>query len=147
MHPEHHQLDRFVTAQSTVYPYDRVLLELGSGRKVGNWIWFVFPQLIGLGRSPMSQRYGIRHLEEAKSYFDHPLLGERLVECSELLLSWDADTLYKGLSGIDTKKIRSCMTLFEAATDNQIFESVLSKHYKNIWCGRTLRILDPTGFE
>jgi uncharacterized protein (DUF1810 family) len=95
----------------------------------------------------MSQRYGIRSLDEAKSYFDHPLLSERLVECSELLFSWDADTLYKGLGGIDKTKVKSCMTLFDWASDNQIFESVLSKHYKNERCGRTLRILDPSGFD
>ena len=125
------QLQRFVTAQSNVYTFEKVLIELKNGTKTGHWIWFVFPQLYGLGRSPMSQRYGIRSLDEAESYFDHPLLGQRLVQCSELLLSWDAETLFQGLGGIDTRKVRSCMTLFAAATDDDNFQSVLSKHYVN----------------
>lgn len=146
MKPEN-ELQRFVIAQSSIYPYEKAVIELQNRHKTGHWIWFVFPQLYGLGRSPMSQRYGIRSLDEAESYFDHPVLGQRLVQCSELLLSWDAASLVKGLGAIDTKKVRSCMTLFAAATDDYIFQSVLSKHYSNRWCGRTLRILDPTGFD
>lgn len=108
-------LDRFVAAQEQVI--DRALAELRSGAKASHWMWFVFPQIAGLGHSHMAQRYAIADLAEARAYLAHPLLGPRLMEATEAMLGWvgrrSAEAI---LGGIDAVKLRSSMTLFEAAT-------------------------------
>ena len=109
-------LQRFVDAQEDAAIYARALEELRAGRKQSHWIWFVFPQIAGLGQSPMSQAYAIRSLEEARAYLAHPLLGPRLRECCEALLAADpAATADSILGGIDAIKVRSSMTLFARA--------------------------------
>ena len=106
-------LDRFVAAQATVYP--RALAELRHGRKESHWMWFVFPQIAGLGFSPMAQHYAIASADEARAYLAHPLLGARLREATEAVLKhrgWSAEAIF---GPIDAMKLRSSMTLFEAA--------------------------------
>jgi len=103
-------LERFVDAQAPVY--ERVLEELRAGRKATHWIWFIFPQAKGLGRSPRSEFYGLGSLDEARAYLAHPVLGPRLKECVTLVLSHDGVALEEILGGVDALKFRSCMELF-----------------------------------
>jgi len=108
-------LDRFVAAQDGVF--DRALAELRGGAKTSHWMWFVFPQIAGLGHSAMARHYAIADLAEARAYLDHPLLGPRLVVASEAMLGWAGRRSAEAiLGGIDSVKLRSSMTLFEAAT-------------------------------
>ena len=124
-------LERFVTAQEPVYA--QVLAELRAGRKTGHWMWFIFPQIAGLGHSPMSERYAIRSLAEAQAYLAHPLLGARLRECAELVLTMHDRTAEEVFGPIDARKLRSCMTLFHrAAPDEAVFRQVLDQ-----WFGAT----------
>lgn len=110
-----HDLQRFVEAQDSGGTYERALAELRAGRKTSHWMWFVFPQIAGLGQSEMSQRYAIASLEEARAYLDHPVLGPRLVECSRALLEHRDKTAREILGEVDTAKLRSSMTLFSRA--------------------------------
>jgi uncharacterized protein (DUF1810 family) len=106
-------LQRFVDAQSRVY--EEVLQELRAGRKTSHWIWFIFPQAKGLGRSPMSERYAISSLDEARAYLRHPVLGPRLVECTGLVLAHQGKPLEAILGELDAMKFRSSMELFGEA--------------------------------
>jgi uncharacterized protein (DUF1810 family) len=116
--------DHFVLAQDPVY--DRVKAELGAGRKATHWMWFVFPQVHGLGMSPMSQRYAIHSLDEARSYLDHPVLGPRLRECTALVIAASANPITAIFGHPDDRKFRSSMTLFANATeDNGLFREAL----------------------
>ena len=110
-------LERFVKAQA--YDYDAALREIRGGRKRSHWMWYIFPQLQGLGFSSTAQYYGIRDLEEAKDYMEHPLLGERLVEISAALLTLDTNDPSAVMGYPDDLKLRSCMTLFELAAPEQ----------------------------
>jgi uncharacterized protein (DUF1810 family) len=134
-------LRRFVDAQEGVY--DEVIGELRSGRKRSHWIWFIFPQLGGLGSSEMSSRYAIASLEEARTYLAHPVLGPRLLECIGLVLdvpTTDAETI---LPPIDAKKLRSSMTMFRAAAaDPQPFQAVLARFFGGEADPATIAILD-----
>jgi uncharacterized protein (DUF1810 family) len=128
MAPMASDLDRFVAAQQATY--ESALAELRSGRKTGHWIWFVFPQLDGLGRSEMSHRYGIVSLAEARAYAAHPVLGARLRECAEALLATGGRTADDILGSVDAMKVRSSMTLFRrAAPDEPVFGRVLDRFY------------------
>jgi uncharacterized protein (DUF1810 family) len=123
-----HDLDRFINAQDAVY--ERVCEELRSGRKRSHWMWFVFPQVEGLGSSEMSQRYAIHSLDEARAYLAHPVLGARLRECAGLLLAAGAGTAEAIVGHIDARKLRSSMTLFHrAAPDDALFRQVLERFY------------------
>jgi len=124
-------LQRFVDAQEDAAIYARALGELRAGRKQSHWIWFVFPQIAGLGSSPMSRAYAIRSLEEARAYLDHPLLGPRLRESTEALLEAEPGASAEAiLGGIDAIKVRSSMTLFHrAAPEERLFEDVLDRFY------------------
>jgi uncharacterized protein (DUF1810 family) len=115
--------DDFVAAQDRVWP--AVLDELRAGRKTSHWMWFVFPQLAGLGRSPMSQRYALADADEAREFYAHPVLGPRLRECCELLLTHTGLTAFDIFGGIDAMKLRSSMTLFADATGDPLFTQVL----------------------
>ena len=126
-----YNLQRFVDAQEPVYA--SVVDELGQGRKTGHWIWFIFPQIAGLGRSEMAQRYAITSIEEAHAYFEHPVLGRRLIECVQLLLDVNGRTAGEILGDLDAMKFRSCLTLFFAASGgNTIFEAALEKFFDGI---------------
>jgi uncharacterized protein (DUF1810 family) len=126
--PDPFDLQRFVDAQSRVY--DTVVAELGDGRKRTHWIWFIFPQLAGLGRSPTAARYAIASLAEARAYLRHPLLGPRLRECARLVNRVEGRTVDEIFGWPDNLKVRSSMTLFSHATaDNGVFVALLDKFY------------------
>ena len=128
MHDQYN-LQRFVTAQEPVYR--RVREELRRGRKTSHWMWFIFPQLSALGRSPTAKIYGISSLDEARAYSAHPLLGERLRECTVLVCSAPDASIKRILGYPDYLKFRSSMTLFANATDdNQVFIGALERFYK-----------------
>jgi uncharacterized protein (DUF1810 family) len=136
-----YDLNRFITAQLGVY--DGALRELRNGRKTGHWIWFIFPQLAGLGRSEMSRYYGIASIEEARAYLAHPLLGARLTECAGALLATEGRTATEILGSVDAMKVRSCMTLFQrAAPDEPVFGWVLERFYGGVADDATIALLD-----
>jgi uncharacterized protein (DUF1810 family) len=127
---DHRILQRFVNAQNEGETCERALAELRAGRKTSHWMWFVFPQLAGLGQSEMSRHYAIGSLEEARAYLDHPLLGPRLIECCEALLSHHGKSAEQILGGIDAIKLRSSMTLFlRASPETQTFQQVLDRYF------------------
>ena len=117
----------FVAAQDPVWP--AVLDELRAGRKTSHWMWFVFPQIAGLGRSPMARRYALADADEARAYAAHPVLGPRLRECCELLLTHTGLTAFDIFGGIDAMKLRSSMTLFARATGEPLFQQVLDRYF------------------
>jgi uncharacterized protein (DUF1810 family) len=121
-------LERFVKAQADVYP--QVLRELHSGRKRSHWIWFIFPQIIGLGHSPTSQFFAIRSLEEARAYLNHPILGARLKECTSAVLNGDEDSAERIFGQPDTMKFRSSLTLFaRIAEEGSVFHQALERFF------------------
>jgi uncharacterized protein (DUF1810 family) len=123
-------LERFVGAQEHGDTYERALSELRRGRKQTHWMWFVFPQVAGLGTSPMAQRYGITSLREAQAYAAHPVLGPRLVACATALLNLDSHDPVPVVGAVDSLKLRSSMTLFErAAPDQPVFRAVLERYF------------------
>ena len=126
-------LTRFVTAQDTGGAYAAALGELRAGHKRGHWMWFVFPQVAGLGHSANAQRYAVSGLDEARAYLAHPVLGPRLVECAEALSGLASNDAVAVMGGIDAVKLRSSMTLFAHAAehedDRQVFRAVLEKFY------------------
>ena len=125
-----HDLERFVRAQDDHGTYDQALRELRAGRKTSHWMWFVFPQVAGLGRSDMARAYAISGTDEARAYLDHPVLGERLRECCRALLDLETDDAERVLGGIDAVKLRSSMTLFTRADpDEPLFTDVLEKFF------------------
>ncbi len=133
-------LSRFKQAQE--YDYASALSEIRGGRKVSHWMWYVFPQLKGLGHSGMSEYYGIRDLEEAKEYLKDPILGKRLVEISEALLSLNTSDAAAVMGYPDCLKLRSSMTLFDAAAqDTDVFHRVLEKFYQGEADSLTLHLL------
>ena len=124
-------LERFVAAQQGVY--EGVLRELRAGHKVGHWIWFIFPQLAGLGRSETSRFYGIASLDEARAYLDHPVLGPRLRECVSAVLASSGLSADQIFGSLDAMKVRSSMTLFHrAAPDEPLFAEVLERFYGGV---------------
>ncbi len=125
---QEHDLDRFITAQAP--HYDRVLAELQSGRKRSHWMWFVFPQLVGLGHSAMSIHYAIRGLDEARAYLAHPVLGPRLIECCHAVLTVPDRSAHDIFGSPDDMKLRSCATLFaEVSPQGSVFERVLDRYF------------------
>ena len=134
-------LSRFVQAQDSGRTYERALAELRQGHKRSHWMWFVFPQVNGLGSSPMAQQYAIASLGEARAYLAHPVLGARLRECASVVASLPpgADAI---LGGIDAMKLRSSMTLFlRAAPDEPVFQQVLDRHFAGVADPMTEQIL------
>jgi len=125
--PDAFNLQRFVDAQDKVYA--RVVAELSAGRKQSHWMWFIFPQLAGLGFSAMAQRYAISSPEEAAAYLTHDILGPRLVECTRLVLAVPDKTILAILGSPDDLKFRSSMTLFSAVSDDPLFDQALAKYY------------------
>lgn len=133
-------LDKFVKAQSA--DYATALREIRNGRKRSHWIWYIFPQMQGLGMSHMANYYGIRDLEEAKDYIAHPVLGPRLIEISQALLELDSSDPGAVMGFPDDLKLCSSMTLFElAAPEEKVFSRVLDKFYHGRRDSNTLRIL------
>jgi uncharacterized protein (DUF1810 family) len=133
-------LGRFVEAQSG--EYEQVLAELRAGRKQSHWIWFIFPQLKGLGRSPLTEHYGIGSIDEARAYLRHPVLGPRLEECTALVNKIEGRTVDEIFGFPDNLKFRSSMTLFaNAAADNRIFLDALKKYFAGEPDAKTLELL------
>ena len=133
-------LRRFVDAQARVY--EEVRRELQAGRKESHWMWFVFPQIAGLGQSPTSIRFAIASLEEARAYLAHPILGPRLRECAKLTLDAEGRTARQIFGPIDEVKFRSSMTLFmTAAPDEPLFSRCLEKYFGGRPDRATLEIL------
>jgi uncharacterized protein (DUF1810 family) len=127
------ELERFVSAQDRGGTYAAAVSELRAGRKTSHWMWFVFPQIGGLGQSAMARTYAISSLAEAREYLAHPVLGPRLVECCEILLSLGGRRAEDVFGSIDAMKLRSSMTLFaRAAPDNPIFERVLAGYFDGV---------------
>jgi uncharacterized protein (DUF1810 family) len=121
-------LDRFVDAQAPVY--DEVRRELKAGRKQSHWMWFIFPQIAGLGQSPMAIRFAIGSLKEAKAFLAHPVLGLRLRECARLTLDVEGRNARDIFGSIDEMKFRSSMTLFaRAAPDEEVFQRCIDKYF------------------
>ena len=126
--PDPFALERFVAVQAGVI--DRVLGELRAGRKQSHWMWFIFPQVAGLGRSPTAVHYAISSLDEARAYLAHPILGERLRECTRLVLDVKGKSAHDIFGSPDDLKFHSSMTLFAAAAPGeQIFSQALEKYF------------------
>jgi uncharacterized protein (DUF1810 family) len=132
-------LQRFVDAQATVYR--QVVEELSHGRKRTHWMWFIFPQVAGLGFSAMAQRFAIGSRAEAAAYLDHDLLGPRLVECTRLVMAASEKTITDILGSPDDMKFRSCMTLFDAVSKREIFAKAVATFYPEGKDRATLEIL------
>jgi uncharacterized protein (DUF1810 family) len=140
MTDDRHDLRRFVEAQDAVYA--EVRAELGAGRKRSHWMWFVFPQLRGLGSSATSRRFAIRSLDEARAYLAHPMLGPRLIECTQLVNSVQDKTAREIFGTPDDVKFRSCMTLFaQASAHEEVFEAALRKYFAGAADERTRELL------
>jgi uncharacterized protein (DUF1810 family) len=130
-------LNRFVEAQDEVY--DRALSEIRSGRKSSHWMWFIFPQFAGLGTSETSRFYAIRSIDEAREYLQHQLLGPRLIECADAVLSNRVRSARDIFGSPDDMKLKSCMTLFAyVSSSNSVFEKVLDQFYSGQRDTRTL---------
>ncbi len=135
-----YDLDRFVAAQERVY--DDVLVELRQGRKTSHWMWFVFPQIAGLGHSETARYYAVGSLAEARAYLAHPVLGPRLRECANLLLAVGGRTAEEILGPVDAMKLRSSMTLFlRAAPEEAVYARVLDRFFGGVVDGATDALL------
>jgi uncharacterized protein (DUF1810 family) len=134
-------LTRFVEAQATTY--EAALAELRAGRKRSHWMWFVFPQVAGLGASPMAQRYAISGIEEARAYLQHPILGPRLRACTEAVNAVEGRSAHEIFGSPDDLKFRSSLTLFaQAAPDEPWFRKALETYFDGAPDPRTLQALD-----
>jgi len=134
-------LRRFTKAQGKIYA--SVLEELRIGRKRTHWIWFIFPQIDGLGHSSTSKHYAIKSIEEARQYLNHPVLGARLLECTETVLAVEGRSVSEIFGYPDDLKLKSSMTLFAAVAENphSVFSSVLEKYFQGEQDDRTLQLL------
>ncbi|MEY3296891.1 MAG: hypothetical protein RLZZ597_151 [Cyanobacteriota bacterium] len=140
--PSADALDRFVMAQTKDYAI--ALAEIRSGYKQSHWMWYIFPQIQGLGFSEMAQTYGITDVVEAQAYLQHPLLGPRLVEITEAVLTLGGLSAYDIFGSPDDLKLRSCCTLFtQVSPPGSVFEQVLTKYFDGQPDAATLRLLSP----
>lgn len=136
-----YNLNRFLEAQNTKYL--DALKEIKNGKKQTHWMWFVFPQIKGLGFTDYNIFYGIANLEETQQYYDHPILGKHLIEITEALLNIENKTALEILGKPDERKLKSCMTLFSLLPNvSDCFELVLHKYYDNIKDNKTLQIIN-----
>ncbi|KOP38844.1 DUF1810 domain-containing protein [Flavobacterium sp. WLB] len=133
-------IERFVIAQQNVY--HRALYEIKNGSKQSHWMWFIFPQIRGLGFTDYNQYYGIKDLKEAEQYLNDPILGKRLIEISEAVLSQQGKTALEIFGKPDDRKLKSCMTLFnQIENTNPIFLRVLDKYYLGLMDDKTVSVL------
>lgn len=142
VHSMNNSLDRFLIAQE--HSYDTALREIRAGRKRSHWMWYIFPQIAGLGMSYTAQLYSIADIDEARQYFEHPVLGERLIEISRALLTLASSDATAVMGYPDDLKLRSCMTLFAQVSDDPVFKAVLDKFYGGRADTRTLELLHLT---
>lgn len=133
-------LQRFIEAQGIVYA--QALKEIKARRKRSHWMWFIFPQMKGLGRSSTSMFYGINDMDEAREYLAHPILGERLRKISQVLLQLDTNDAHAVFGSPDDMKLRSCMTLFDKIAPNDIFADVLDKYFDGHRDNKTNKLLN-----
>jgi uncharacterized protein (DUF1810 family) len=137
-------LSRFTEAQNSIY--DTVLAELGNGEKRTHWMWFIFPQIDGLGHSPAAKYYAIKSIEEARQYLKHPVLGKRLVQCAEAVLAVEGRSASEIFGYPDDMKLKSSMTLFALVAEPQsIFSRVLAKYFRGERDVKTLSLAEETG--
>ena len=130
---DQYDLQRFVAAQDAGGAYERATAELRVGRKTSHWMWFIFPQIAGLGYSATSRIYAISSLGEARAYLAHPVLGARLIECAEILTRVPGRTAEQIFGEVDALKLRSCVTLFgHAAPGEPVFRQVLDQYFDGI---------------
>jgi uncharacterized protein (DUF1810 family) len=135
-------LQRFAQAQDEGGAYERALAELRRGAKVSHWMWFVFPQIAGLGQSAISRRYAISSLAEARAYLDHPVLGPRLTDCAGVVAALTGRTAEQIFGGIDALKLRSSMTLFlHAGPQQHAFQQVLDRYFGGVADPATERLI------
>ena len=132
-------MKRFIEAQKR--DYQLALSEVRAGKKQSHWIWYIFPQMYGLGRSYFAQLYGIGDREEAEAYLNHEILGKRLREITMALLEHDVCSAEEIFGDLDAMKVRSCMTLFDIVSPDDIFDEVLNKFYDSKRCNLTIRML------
>lgn len=136
-----YNLNRFVDAQEAVY--SGVIAELKRGQKNGHWIWFIFPQIAGLGGSSMSRRYSLSSIQEARAYNAHPILGPRLAECTRIVLAVRDRSVEQIFGDLDALKFRSCMTLFSIADpENEIFQRAVDRCFEGLPDTLTLKVLN-----
>ena len=136
-----YDLDRFVRAQAT--DYDQALSELREGHKRSHWMWYIFPQMEGLGLSPMSRQYAIKSAAEARAYLDHPILGPRLRECATVVYNIDGRSVFEIFGAPDDMKLRSSATLFASVSGGGIFEQLIQKYFEGQHDEKTLATLRP----
>ena len=130
---DQYDLQRFTAAQDAGGIYARATAELRDGRKTSHWMWFIFPQIAGLGYSPMAQAYAIASLAEARAYLAHPVLGARLVECASILSRLPDRTAEQIFGEVDAMKLRSSMTLFARAAEGEsVFRQVLEQYFDGV---------------
>ena len=135
-----HNLSRFVQAQED--DYEQALAEIRSGRKRSHWMWYIFPQIDGLGFSSTSRRYSIKSVAEAEAYLSHPVLGPRLVECTEAALRVEGRSAFEIFGSPDEMKLRSCATLFACvAPAGSVFDRLIDKYFQGRRDGKTLHLL------
>ena len=128
-----YHLQRFVAAQDVGGTYDQAVAELRAGRKTSHWMWFIFPQIAGLGYSPASRRYAITSLDEARAYLAHPVLGARLIECATILTALADRTAEQVFGEVDALKLRSSMTLFRhAAPGEPVFRRIIDQYFDGL---------------
>ena len=133
-------LNRFLSAQQNIYP--QVIKELHNANKTTHWMWFIFPQIEGLGHSSTAKYYSIRNMDETKEYLAHPVLGERLLECSNIILNINGKTVDDVFGYPDNMKLKSCMTLFNfVAPEQKVFADVLKKYFAGKPDEQTIAIL------
>lgn len=138
-------IDRFLEPQRTAYPI--ALEEVHNGRKVSHWMWYIFPQLRGLGQSNVAWYYGIEDLSEAKAYLEHPVLGKRLWEITRATLELTETDPMKIFGWPDNMKFRSCMTLFAQVSEDDMFEKALNKFFGGREDSMTLELLKQKGYS
>jgi uncharacterized protein (DUF1810 family) len=139
-----HSLNRFVEAQQGVY--EGALAEVTSGKKRSHWMWFIFPQFLGLGFSSTSKHYAIKTIDEAKAYLAHPVLGPRLLECTKVVVEFEGRTATQIFGSPDDMKLRSCATLFACVSPpGSVFHRVIEKYYGGAFDDQTVRLvgIDP----
>ena len=138
-----YDLDRFVRAQAP--DYERALSELRAGEKRSHWMWYIFPQIAGLGHSPMSHRYSIKSAAEARAYLDHPVLGPRLRECAAVVIGIVGRSVLEIFGSPDDMKLLSCATLFARVSHEAVFDQLIQKYFDGQPDKETLRLLNsPT---
>jgi uncharacterized protein (DUF1810 family) len=141
-----HNLERFIEAQRA--DFERALAEIRTGRKRSHWMWYIFPQIEGLGSSAMSQRYAIGSAAEARAYLEHPVLGARLRTCVEALVSLEGRSAEQIFGFPDDRKLRSCATLFGAVSPaGSVFHRLLEKYFQGEWDPKTIEKIKTEGEE